>query len=82
MSVTLRFGFGDDGLIDTVQADARGRTVGNQVVPTPWQGRFWNYQQVEGMRVPLDGEVAWLLPAGAQPYWRGHVAELSCEFVR
>lgn len=82
VSVTLRFGFDADGLIDTVRADARGRTVGDQVVQTPWQGTFWNYQQVEGMRVPLDGEVAWLLPAGAQPYWRGHVADLACEFVR
>jgi hypothetical protein len=28
------------------------------------------------MRVPLDGEVAWLLPAGAKPYWRGHISEI------
>lgn len=82
VSVTMRFGFDGDGLIDTVRADARGRTVGNQVVPTPWQGRFWNYQQVEGVRVPFDGEVAWLLPGGPRPYWRGHIADIACAFAR
>jgi hypothetical protein len=77
VSITLQFGFDDEGLIDTVQAEARSRTVGGQVVSTPWQGRFWNYQQVEGMRVPFDGEVAWLLPDGPYPYWRGHITDIT-----
>jgi hypothetical protein len=34
------------------------------------------------MRVPLDGEVAWLLPEGAKPYWRGHTDEIAHEFAR
>lgn len=34
-------------------------------VPTPWQGRFWNYEERGGMRVPLYGEVAWMLPERA-----------------
>jgi hypothetical protein len=29
------------------------------------------------MLVPLDGEVAWLLPEGAKPYWRGHITEID-----
>jgi hypothetical protein len=64
INVTLRFSFDEHGLIDTVGATARGRTVGGRIVPTPWQGRFWNYQNRNGMLVPLDGEVAWLLPDG------------------
>ena len=51
-----------------MRAEARGRAVGGEMVPTPWQGRFWNYQQRGGMRVPLDSEVAWLPPEGAKPY--------------
>jgi hypothetical protein len=47
--------------------------VDGEVVPTPWQGRFWNYDERGGMWVPLDGEVAWLLPEGAKPYWHGHI---------
>ena len=72
----------EDGLIGTVRAGARGRTVGGIVVPTPWHGRFWNYAMRDGMRVPLDGEVAWLLPEGAKPYWRGRITQLSYTFAQ
>src|SRR6202171_5045931 len=41
--VTLLFRFGEDGLIDTARADARGRLVGATAVPTPWQGGVWEY---------------------------------------
>ena len=50
-----------------MHAESRGRAEGGEVVPTPWQGRFWNYEERDGMRMPLDGEVAWLLPEGAKP---------------
>ena len=81
VAVTLLFSFNKDGLIDTVRAEARGRMMSGTLVPTPWQGRFWNYAARDGMCVPLDGEVAWLLPEGARPYWRGHITELSYEFA-
>lgn len=81
-SITLTFEFGDDGTIETVHAESRGRTVNGRVVPTPWQGRFWNYQERDGMRVPLDGEVAWLLPDGEKPYWRGRITDIAYEFAR
>lgn len=80
-SITLTFRFGEDGTIETVRADSRGRTVDGRVVPTPWQGRFWNYQSRGGIRVPLDGEVAWLLPEGEKPYWRGRITDIAYEFA-
>ncbi len=82
VAVTMLFSFNEDGTIDTVRAEARGRTVGDQIIPTPWQGRCWNYQQQDGMLVPLNGEVAWLLPEGAKPYWRGRITEIAYEFVQ
>ena len=82
ISITMLFTFNEEGLIDTVRAEARGRAVGDEIVPTPWQGRFWNYEERGGMRVPLDGEVAWLLPEDEKPYWRGHITELDYEFQR
>jgi hypothetical protein len=81
-TLTLLFRFNEDGLIETVSAEARGRTVGGAVVPTPWQGRFWSYAERDGMRVPLDGEVAWLLPEGAKPYWRGRITSVIYEFAQ
>jgi hypothetical protein len=80
VTVTLLFRFGEDGLIDTVRADTRSRLVGATAVPTPWQGRFWSYAIRDGMRVPLDGEVAWMLSEGARPYWRGQITTVTYEF--
>ena len=56
--------------------------MGDKVVATPWQGRYWNYDERGGMRVPLDGEVAWLLPEGEQAYWRGITTALSYKFTK
>jgi hypothetical protein len=56
--------------------------VDGEIFPSPWEGRFWNYEERGGMLVPLDGEVAWLLAEGESPYWRGHIIEISHEFAR
>jgi hypothetical protein len=80
VSVTMLFTFAESGLIATVSAEARGRAVGGNIVASPWQGRFWHYADRNGMQVPLDGEVAWLLPAGEKPYWRGHMTGIDYEF--
>ena len=82
VSVTLLFAFDERGLIRSVSAEGRGRTVGDRIVRTPWQGRFWNYEARGGMKVPLDGEVAWLPPGGEKPYWRGHTERIGHEFAR
>ncbi len=82
VTLSLIFTFGEDGLIETVCARSRGRTVGGGIVPTPWCGRFWNYQERAGMLIPLEGEVAWLLPGGARPYWRGRITDIDYEFAR
>ena len=75
----MRFHFDSDGLVDTVTAASRSRLVGKVSRPAPWQGRFWNYAWRDGMRVPQQGEVAWLLPGGASPYWRGRISRLVYE---
>jgi len=80
--VTMLFTFNEKGLIDTVYTDSRGRIVDDKIVPTPWQGRFWNYAEHSGMLVPLDGEVAWLLPDSIKPYWRGHITKIDYEFAQ
>jgi hypothetical protein len=80
--VTMLFRFNGDGLIESVRAEARGRTVGGAVVPTPWEGRWSHYEMRDGMRIPLEGEVAWMLPEGPKPYWRGRITSLKYEFAR
>lgn len=80
--VKLTFHFSDQDLIESVEAESRGRMAGKQIVPTRWGGRFWDYEQRGGMLVPLRGEVAWLLPSGAKPYWRGRISSLEYQFAK
>lgn len=81
ISLTLRFTFDAEHRIERMQAASRGRMVGQESIPTPWQCRVWDYTEREGMVVPLAGEVAWLLPEGDKPYWRGQIAEIHYEFT-
>lgn len=82
ITLTLTFRFQDDGLIDFARAEARGRLVNGVSSSAPWQGRFWNYAIRDGIRVPLEGEVAWVMPDGIKPYYRGKVTSLSFEFAK
>lgn len=80
--VPLLFTFNEHDVIEAVCAQDRGRIVGNRIVPTSWRGRFWNYREQCGMRVPGEGEVSWMLPEGEKPYWRGQVREINYGFAK
>jgi len=80
-TVTLLYRFDGAGLIESVRAEARGRTVAGAVVPTPWEGRWSEYELHHGMQIPVAGEVAWILPEGPRPYWRGRLTNISYEFA-
>jgi hypothetical protein len=80
VSVTMLFRFDDADLIESVSVEARGATVDRVIVMIPWEARVSNYQDRNGMRVPLIGEASWLPPQGRRPYWRGTIASLAYEF--
>ncbi len=81
-TVGLVFQFDAQGLISSVRSDARYREVDGVHVATPWQGRFWDYELRDGMLIPLEGEVAWLLEEGPRTYWRGHVQRIEYEYAQ
>jgi hypothetical protein len=79
ITVSLEFRFGADGLIEGIRAE-RERDVDGTPVPMEWQGRWSAYEERDGMRVPLQGEVAWVTPDGhREPYWRGRVTGITFE---
>ena len=80
-SVTLLFRFNANDMIASMRAETRGATINGVMVPTPWEGHWSNYALRDGMRVPLDGEVAWMFPAGTRPYWRGGITSIVYEFA-
>jgi len=81
ISLLIRFDRRTD-LIDSVRAEARGRTVGAEVVATPREGHWSDYAEHDGMMVPMRGEAAWLTPEGRRTYRRGTVTALAYEFAR
>lgn len=74
--LTMTFHFNDNGLIETIRAEDRGRMLDDRIIPTPWEGRMFDYQRRNGLLIPMQGEVAWLTPEGRLPYWRGTIIEL------
>ncbi|MFB6155020.1 MAG: DUF6544 family protein [Haloferacaceae archaeon] len=76
-TVSLAFHFDDRNLVERVVSEDRYREVDGAFEPTRWTGRFRNYADRGGMRIPLDGEAAWNLPDGDLPYWRGSVERVE-----
>lgn len=80
-SVSLTFGFDQGGMIRTVAGERPYRAEDGALVETAWEGRFWEYQVRSGMRIPVQGEAAWLHANGRLPYWRGRVTDILYKFA-
>ena len=76
----LLFSFNPSGSIASVRADARGRAKNGVTIPTPWEGTWSHEERRDGMLIPIVGEVAWLLPEGRLPYWRGRLTDVRFEY--
>lgn len=81
ITLTMLFRFNKDDLIESIRVEARGRIVSGTAIPTPWEGRWSNYELHHGIRIPTQGEVMWITPEGPKPYWCGHVTKVSYEFA-
>jgi hypothetical protein len=80
-SVTVIFSFGDDGLIESAYVPERARLVAGKSVMTPWSVQLSRYAEYDGVWIPTEGEVAWVLPGGAYPYWRGQLESMRYEWA-
>jgi hypothetical protein len=65
----------DRGGVVGVRAESRPRQVGRAVIPTRWGGRYGQYREYCGMRMPASAEVFWGLPEGELIYFRGEILE-------
>ena len=75
--IAVRLEFDAAGDIVGTFAAARPRREGKTSVPTPWGGRFSDYRELGGIRVPTRAEVRWELPDGPFTYWRGTITSLE-----
>lgn len=81
ITLTMLIRFNREGLIESFRAESRARFVDGATVPTPWEGKLWRYEKHNGMFIPMEGEVAWVLPDGPRPYWRGSITKIRFEFM-
>lgn len=71
------FRFDEEGMVARVSADRPRELPDGSFERTPWTGRFRNYRDRDGLRVPTEADVAWSLPAGDLTYWRAGVTDLE-----
>lgn len=63
----------DEG--DIIGARTLTRSRGDTV--QPWAGRFSDYREFGGVRMPARGQVWWEAPEGDFLYWRGTITDVS-----
>jgi hypothetical protein len=66
-TVTLLFRFNENGLIESVRAEARGRTRAGALIPTPWEGRWSNYELRDGCASRSKARQRGCRPRGQSP---------------
>jgi hypothetical protein len=78
-SASLDFHFGENGAIVRGYTPERYREVEGEYVPTPWACSYRRYAPVDGMMVPMEGEVEWVLPEGRLSYCRVRIQAIEHE---
>jgi len=81
-TVSVEFRFDSAGDIVEVYAAARFREVEGRYERTPWKVTCSDHALRGNMRIPLRCEVAWILPSGPSPYWRGRIAAIHYDLIR
>ncbi|HJU16554.1 MAG TPA: DUF6544 family protein [Stellaceae bacterium] len=69
----------ENGDLARIEADDRPRAVGGVTIPTGWRGRFFDYREIGGCRIPTRAEASWLLDEGPFACWRGTVTAFAAE---
>jgi hypothetical protein len=65
------------GDIERVFTPARALVRGKTTTMRPWGGRFWDYADLDRVRMPRCAEVWWDLPEGRFTYWRGELTRVD-----
>jgi hypothetical protein len=81
ITVSFDAHFGPGGEIERVTM-LRYRDADGVGIPTPFEGRFSDYHRLDGMLLPVEGEVAWILPEGRLDYWRGRITAVDYDLAR
>ncbi|MDQ2092388.1 DUF6544 family protein [Marimonas arenosa] len=76
----VRFELDASGDLAVMRAEARyAGEVGGAALYKDWEGRFTDYGEIGGRRIPRRGEVGYMVDGVYQPYWRGRITGYRVE---
>ena len=75
--VALEFRFADSGEVEGVFSQGRWGTFGGHYEQRPWEGHFSNYQRVDGVLIPMRGEVGWYTEGKLDIVWKGEIQDVK-----
>lgn len=81
VQVELEFTFAPNGAVQEIYTPARFGRFGKEYRASPWRGRFADYREVQGLRIPFFGEVGWRVADTWEWVWRGDIADASYDFA-
>jgi len=82
ITISLEFHFNEAGEATGVFTQERYYEEDGKYKLETWRGYHSKYQEINGMRIPLEGEVEWQLPSGRLPYWKGRIINVEYDFVK
>jgi len=77
LPVNAVFEVDQEGRIAALHAERYRDLGGGRSALTPWSGRYTDYREFDGFRVPSGVEVTWNLPEGPFSYARFHITALE-----
>jgi hypothetical protein len=78
-TVSMTFHFDESGDVTRLTGHRYYEEKGTYTL-RPWIVTCADYEAHNGVRIPTNCEVAWQLPSGLQPYWRGRISAVQYEF--
>ena len=72
--VSLEFRFSDTDEVESVFAEGRWGLFDGKFERRPWEGHFSKYERVDGVLIPMRGEVGWYHEARLDLVWKGEIS--------
>lgn len=78
-TVSLEYRFNEAGEAIGIYSPGRFGRFDGGYRQVPWEGRFRDYRERAGMRVPFYGEVGWHVDGSLRIVWKGALEDVHYE---
>ena len=82
ISVSLQFSFNDNNEVIAIYTPERYGKFETGYSKKPWEGHFADYQLVDGIRIPMSGEVGWYENDKLGLVWQGRIDRAEFQFAQ